>query len=58
MERNKLRYMSVKEYADSKSITVQAVYKQIKEGKVRTKEFLGRILICLWRLNILNYGKR
>ena len=31
-------YMTVKEYADLKDITVQGVYKQIKENRVKTKK--------------------
>lgn len=31
-------YMTVKQYADLKGVSVQAVYKSIKIGKLRTKK--------------------
>ena len=41
------KYMDIEEYATSKSKTVQTIYNWIKDKKVTTRKFMGKILIKL-----------
>ena len=45
LDRNKLK--TIKTYAESKGITVQAVYKMIKEDRIKTDTIDGVVFILV-----------
>ena len=42
------KYLEVKEYARHKGKTVQTVYNWMKEGKVKTRKLMDKVLIELY----------
>ena len=45
MTEKKEIYITLQQYADSKSVTLQTVYNWIKEGVLKTKTILGKQVV-------------
>lgn len=42
-----MKWVTVQEYAENHGITLAAVYKQIKENRVRSERKFGRLVVAM-----------